>query len=75
MYRFANQQDVKELAKWCEEIIKEVQKEVKEYLTFSFNLIGSVGKRLVTQNAEEAILTEKDFLYLTKKDEGNAGNY
>ena len=21
------------------------------------------------------ILTEKDFLYLTKKDEGNAGNY
>ena len=54
MYRFANQQDVKELAKWCEEIIKEVQKEVKEYLTFSFNLIGSGGKRLVTQNAEEA---------------------
>lgn len=54
MYRFANQKDVKELTKWCDDIIKEVQKKVKGYLTFSFNLIGSGGKRLVTQNADEA---------------------
>lgn len=66
MYRFANQQDVKELAKWCEEIIKEVQKEVKEYLTFSFNLIGSGGKRLVTQNAEEAF--DLDYNLIIQKD-------
>lgn len=66
MYRFANQQDVKELAKWCEEIIKEVQKEVKEYLTFSFNLIGSGGKRLVTQNAEEAF--DLDYNLVIQKD-------
>lgn len=66
MYRFANQQDIKELAKWCEEIIKEVQKEVKEYLTFSFNLIGSGGKRLVTQNAEEAF--DLDYNLIIQKD-------
>lgn len=66
MYRFANQQDIKELAKWCEEIIKEVQKEVKEYLTFSFNLIGSGGKRLVTQNAEEAF--DLDYNLVIQKD-------
>lgn len=66
MYRFANQQDVKELAKWCEEIIKEVQKEVKEYLTFSFNLIGSGGKRLVTQNAEDAF--DLDYNLIIQKD-------
>lgn len=66
MYRFANQQDVKELAKWCEEIIKEVQKEVKEYLTFSFNLIGSGGKRLVTQNEEESF--DLDYNLIIQKD-------
>ena len=60
MYRFANQQEVKELTKWCEKIIKEVQIEVKEYFTFSFNLIGSGGKKLVTQNAEEASLSEEN---------------
>lgn len=66
MYTFANQKDVKELAKWCEGIIKEVQKEIKEYLTFSFNLIGSGAKRLVTQNAEEAF--DLDYNLIIQKD-------
>lgn len=66
MYKFAKQKDVKELAQWCESIIKEVQKEVKEYLTFSFNLIGSGGKKLVTQNAEEAF--DLDYNLIIQKD-------
>lgn len=66
MYRFANQQEVKELTKWCEEIIKEVQVELKEYFTFSFNLIGSGGKKLVTQNAEEAF--DLDYNLILQKD-------
>ena len=66
MYKFAKQKDVKELAIWCESIIKEVQKEVKEYLTFSFNLIGSGGKKLVTQNAEEAF--DLDYNLIIQKD-------
>lgn len=66
MYKFAKQKDVKELAQWCESIIKEVQKEIKEYLTFSFNLIGSGGKKLVTQNAEEAF--DLDYNLIIQKD-------
>lgn len=66
MYKFAKQRDVKELAKWCEGIIKEVQKEVKDCLTFSFDLIGSGGKRLVTQNGEEAF--DLDYNLIIQKD-------
>lgn len=66
MYRFANQQEVKGLTKRCEEIIKEVQVELKEYFTFSFNLIGSGGKKLVTQNAEEAF--DLDYNLILQKD-------
>ena len=55
MYRFAKQKDVKELAKWCESIIKEVQREIREYFTFSFNRRGSGGKKLVPQKAQEAL--------------------
>ena len=73
MYRFANQQDVKELAKWCEEIIKEVQKEVKEYLTFSFNLIGSGGKKLVTQNEDESF--DLDYNLILQKDKQGLIDY
>lgn len=66
MYTFANQKDVKELAKWCDSIINEVQKEVKEYVTFSFHLIGSGGKKLVTQNGDEAF--DLDYNLIIQKD-------
>lgn len=66
MYRFAKQKDVKELAKWCESIIKEVQREIREYFTFSFNLIGSGGKKLVTQNAQEAF--DLDYNLIIQRD-------
>lgn len=50
MYRFANQKEVKDGAKFCEIILKELQQELKDYFTFQFTLIGSGGKKLVTQN-------------------------
>lgn len=73
MYRFANQKDVKELAKWCESIIKNVQKEVKEYITFSFELIGSGGKKLVTQNDEQAF--DLDYNLIVQKDKAGLIDY
>ena len=66
MYKFAKQKDVRELTKWCDGIINEVQKGVKEYVTFSFNLIGSGGKKLVTQNGDEAF--DLDYNLIIQKD-------
>lgn len=66
MYKFANQKVVRALTKWCDGIINEVQKKVKEYVTFSFNHISSGGKRLVTQNGDEAF--DLDFNIIIQKD-------
>ena len=66
MYKFAKQKDVRELTKWCDGIINKVQKAVKEYVTFSFNLIGSGGKKLVTQNGDEAF--DLDYNLIIQKD-------
>ncbi len=52
-YKYANQAEVKEQAMWCVNIIHQVQKELSEYFTFDFRLIGSGDRRLVTQNGEE----------------------
>ena len=66
MYKNTKKKDVRELMKWCDGIINEVQKEVKEYVTFSFNLIGSGGKKLVTQNGDEAF--DLDYNLIIQKD-------
>lgn len=66
MFNFAKQKDVRALTKWCDGIINEVQNEVKEYVTFSFNLIGSGGKRLVTQNGDEPF--DLDYNLIIQKD-------
>lgn len=49
-YHFAKKADVTETNKWCVEILNEVQTIVKDYFTFSYELIGSGGNRLVTYN-------------------------
>lgn len=49
-YHFAKKADVKETNKWCVGILNEVQTIVKDYFTFSYELIGSGGNRLVTYN-------------------------
>ncbi|MBD5406414.1 MAG: hypothetical protein HDR56_02200 [Treponema sp.] len=53
-YKFAKQNEVEDLEKWCMEVLHAVQKEVREYFTFDIRLIGSGDKRLVTQNGDEA---------------------
>ncbi len=52
MYHFVDQKTCKMLRVQCEEILKSVQKELVEYFTFQFLLIGSGERRLVTQNED-----------------------
>ncbi len=49
-FAYVNQKVCTELRKECETILKQVQKEVSQYFTFQFFLIGSGEKRLVTQD-------------------------
>lgn len=65
-YRFAKQNEVKELEAWCREILHAVQDEVREYFTFDIRLIGSGDKRLVTQNSDESF--DLDYNLILQKD-------
>ncbi len=65
-YRFANQNDVKELEQWCMGILHRVQDEVRDYFTFDIRLIGSGDKRLVTQNSDESF--DLDYNIILQKD-------
>ncbi len=65
-YRYAKQSDVKELERWCMEILHAVQDEVRDYFTFDIRLIGSGDKRLVTQNADESF--DLDYNIILQKD-------
>lgn len=65
-YKFAKQSEVKELERWCMEILHAVQKEVREYFTFDIRLVGSGNKRLVTQNGDEAF--DLDYNIILQKD-------
>lgn len=72
MYRYANQKVAKDLANSCEEILREVQDEIRDYFTFTFRLIGSGDKKLVTQNENEAF--DLDYNILLQKDKKNLLN-
>ncbi len=65
-YRFANQNEVKELEQWCMRILHKVQDEVRDYFTFDIRLIGSGDKRLVTQNSDESF--DLDYNIILQKD-------
>lgn len=65
-YKFAKQNEVKDLEKWCMEILHAIQKEVKEYFTFDIRLVGSGDKRLVMQNSDEAF--DLDYNIILQKD-------
>lgn len=65
-YRFAKQSKVKELEKWCMDILHSVQEEVRDYFTFDIRLIGSGDKRLVTQNSDESF--DLDYNIILQKD-------
>lgn len=65
-YKFAKQGEIKELERWCMEVLHAVQKEVREYFTFDIRLVGSGDKRLVTQNGDEAF--DLDYNIILQKD-------
>lgn len=65
-YEFANQNEVKELEKWCMEVLHAVQDEVRDYFTFDIRLIGSGDKRLVTQNSDESF--DLDYNIILQRD-------
>lgn len=45
-YKYVNTQEVKELTKWCADILRIVQQEVREFFTFRLHLIGSGDNKL-----------------------------
>lgn len=69
MYKFALQKDVKEASRFCEKILKQMQIQLKEYFTFQFELIGSGGKKLVTQNENDPF--DLDYNIIIQKDKQN----
>lgn len=66
MYRYALQDEVKELSEWCLNILHEMQNEMRDYFTFDIRLIGSGEKRLVTQNEEECF--DLDYNLILQRD-------
>ena len=65
-YRYANQNEVKELNLWCLDVLHEIQDEVQEYFTFDIRLIGSGEKRLVTQNSDQCF--DLDYNIILQRD-------
>lgn len=65
-YKFANQKEVKELGKWCMQVLRDVQEEVRDYFTFDIRLIGSGDKSLVTQNSDESF--DLDYNIILQRD-------
>lgn len=72
MYDFIkNKQELKELKKACENIIKNVQNSsLREYFTFQFQLIGSGMNNLITQNGETGEY-DLDYNFILQKDKHN----
>lgn len=73
MFIYANSNDVKELRVWCENILHEVQKIVRDCFTFEIRLIGSGEKRLVTQNGENGAF-DLDYNLVIQRDKKNLIN-
>ena len=66
MYTYVSKEERTSLAKACEDIILIVQKSVKEYFTFVYRLIGSVEKRLISQNGVSGPF-DLDYNFILKK--------
>jgi len=68
-YQFSNNKEVTYYNKICLEIFREVQLELREYFTFDIRLIGSGGKRLVTQRGTEPF--DLDYNFILQRDKKN----
>ena len=65
-YHYPPQKEITELNKWCLDIIRDVQYDLKDYFTFDIKLIGSGEKRLVTQNEDECF--DLDYNLIIQRD-------
>ena len=65
MYKYVSKKDIRE---YCEEIIKKIQKsQLKDFLTFSFYLIGSGKTNLITINGDNGTY-DLDYNLILQKD-------
>lgn len=69
-YEYLSKKHVDEMREVCDEIIKKLQKKVKDYFTFDPRLIGSGEKRLVTYEADSKSY-DLDYNLILQRDKKN----
>lgn len=67
MYEYVSKEERQKLAQASEAIMKEVQKQVADYFTFEFRLIGSGERRLITRDGKNGPF-DLDYNIIIQKD-------
>lgn len=68
MYKYVSKKEIRDIREYCEEIIKKIQKsQLKDFLTFSFYLIGSGKTNLITINGDNGTY-DLDYNLILQKD-------
>lgn len=68
MYKYVSKKAIRDIREYCEEIIKKIQKsQLKDFLTFSFYLIGSGKTNLITINGDNGTY-DLDYNLILQKD-------
>lgn len=71
-YSFATNLEVKQMKNSCAAVFYDVQDDVRDFFTFSFQLIGSGGKHLVTHDDNNPF--DLDYNIIIQKDKQNLHN-
>lgn len=71
MYKYVSKKEIRYIREYCEEIIKKIQKsKLKDFLTFSFYLIGSGKTNLITINGDNGTY-DLDYNLILQKDKAD----
>ena len=71
MYKYVSKKEIRYIREYCEEIIKKIQKsQLKDFLTFSFYLIGSGKTNLITINGDNGTY-DLDYNLILQKDKAD----
>ena len=71
MYKYVSKKEIRDIREYCEEIIKKIQKsQLKDFLTFSFYLIGSGKTNLITINGDNDTY-DLDYNLILQKDKAD----
>lgn len=71
MYKYVSKKEIRDIREYCEEIIKKIQKsQLKDFLTFSFYLIGSGKTNLITINGDNGTY-DLDYNLILQKDKAD----